>query len=68
SGQEPIQQALVMAEKIGKLQISAVVIDTETDFIKLGVAKDIAQAMGASYYRLQQLSQEGIIHIVKNLE
>lgn len=67
SGEDPIKQAIDMAQKIGKLQISSVVIDTETDFIKLGIAKDVAKAMGASYYSLKQLSEEQIIHIVRNI-
>ena len=56
-----------MAEKIRKAKITSVVIDTENDFIKLGVAKKVAQAMGASYYSLSQLSKEQILRIVRNL-
>ena len=66
-GGDPVTAAIKMAEKIRKAKITSVVIDTENDFIKLGVAKKLAQAMGASYYSLNQLSKEQILRIVKNL-
>lgn len=43
------------------------VIDTENDFIKLGIARDLAGAMGAAYYTLNRLSKENIIKIIRNL-
>ena len=67
NGGDPIEAAIKMAEKIRKAKITSVVIDTENDFIKLGVAKKVAQAMGASYYNLRQLSKEQILRIVRNL-
>lgn len=67
-GDDPIASALKMAEKIREAKITALVIDTESGFIKLGLAKKIAAAMGASYYTLQNLSKEDIIHIVKNID
>ena len=66
-GGDPVTAAIKMAEKIRKAKITSVVIDTENDFIKLGVAKKVAQAMGASYYSLNQLSKEQILRIVRNL-
>lgn len=65
--EDPVASAIKMAEKIRKAKITSVVIDTENDFIKLGVAKKVAQAMGASYYSLNQLSKEHILRIVRNL-
>ena len=67
NGGDPVEAAIKMAEKILKAKITSVVIDTENDFIKLGVAKKVAQAMGASYYSLSQLSKEQILRIVRNL-
>ncbi|MBQ8417146.1 MAG: VWA domain-containing protein [Phascolarctobacterium sp.] len=67
NGGDPVTAAIKMAEKIRKAKITSVVIDTENDFIKLGVAKKVAQAMGASYYSLRQLSKEQILRIVRNL-
>lgn len=67
-GGDPVASALKMAERIGKAKITSVVIDTESDFIKLGLAKRIAAAMGANYYTLQRLSKDSIIRIVRNLD
>lgn len=64
---DPVGSAMRIAEKIRKARIASVVIDTENDFIKLGIAKKLAQHMGASYYNLNQLSKEQILHIVQNL-
>ena len=66
-GEDPVESALKLAQQIHKAKITSVVIDTETDFIKLGIAKRIAAEMGANYYKLQQLSQGEILHIVRNL-
>lgn len=65
---DPVECALKVAEKIRKAKITSVVIDTETDFIKLGIAKTVAKAMGATYYNLRSLSQEHILRIVRNLD
>ena len=65
-GGDGVADALRLAEKIGESGVTCVVIDTETDFIKLGVARDIAVRMGAAYYTLQELSENTILRIVKN--
>ena len=67
-GDDPVASALKMAEKIREAKITTLVIDTESGFIKLGLAKKLAAAMGASYYTLQNLSKDDIIHIVKNID
>ena len=68
NGGDPVVSAIKIAERIGKAKITSVVIDTELDFIKLGLAKRIAAAMGANYYTLQRLSKDSIIRIVRNLD
>ena len=66
-GEDPVESALQLARQIHKAKITSVVIDTEMDFIKLGVARQVAAEMGANYYKLKQLSQGDILHIVRNL-
>ncbi len=66
-GNDPVEAAMKIAEKFRKAKITSVVIDTESGFIKLGLAKKIAAAMGASYFPLKKLSQDNIIHIVRNI-
>jgi magnesium chelatase subunit D len=65
-GDDGVADALRIAGKIGESGVTCVVIDTETDFIKLGVARDIAARMGAAYYTLQELSDHTILRIAKN--
>ena len=63
-----IGDALKMAEKIRLSGCSSIVIDTETDFIKLGIARSVAHKMGATYYHLQELTGQKIFHIVQNVQ
>ncbi|MHC1758115.1 MAG: VWA domain-containing protein [Negativicutes bacterium] len=65
-GGDPIAAALSAAGKIGRTGIPSVVIDTENDFISLAVARQVARSMGAAYYRLQELSEAAVVHIVQN--
>ena len=65
---DPIESALNMARKFNKVNITSVVIDTENDFIKLGVAKKVAAEMGANYFSLKQLSKDQILRIVRNTQ
>lgn len=68
TGSDPIKDALNYAEKIARTKTMSVVIDTENDFIKLGIAGGIAQKMAASYYKLDQLSKDNVLSIVRKLE
>ncbi len=65
-GGDPIAAAISAAEKIGRTGIPSVVIDTENDFISLAVARQVARSMGSTYYRLQELSEAAVVHIVQN--
>ncbi|HWR29126.1 MAG TPA: VWA domain-containing protein [Negativicutes bacterium] len=65
-GGDPIAAALSAAEKIGRTGIPSVVIDTESDFISLAVARQVARSMGSTYYQLQELSEAAVVHIVQN--
>jgi magnesium chelatase subunit D len=65
---QAIEEAIVAARKIGLSGVNSVVIDTENDFIKFGVAQVIAREMGSTYYSLKELSDKKIIHIVKDLQ
>ncbi len=68
AGEDAINRAVKMAQLIGKAKITSVVLDTENDFIKLGIANKVAQAMGANYYKLNQLTHEAVLRIVRTLE
>ena len=56
----PMDEAKVIAATIREQRISAVVIDTETDFLRLGLATPIAEAMGAPCLRLEEIDAEAV--------
>lgn len=66
SGGDAVQEALDIACKISKTEIQTLVIDTENDFIRLGLAREIAQAMHARYLLLEELGARQIAQAVRN--
>ncbi len=56
--------ALKSAEAVANDKIHSVVIDAEQDFIKLGLAKKLAQTMNAQYIKLEELKAETLITAV----
>ncbi len=61
---DPIDDALKMAQCIHNDGIHGVVIDTEKEFVSLHIAKQIAQSMGADYYKVDELHKESLQSIV----
>ena len=54
-----------LAQTISDAKISAVVVDTEQDFIKLGLAQVIADSMSARYIKLEDLAAESLAEAVR---
>lgn len=65
NGGDPLEEAVEIANKIQMEGIQSIVVDTEQDFIKLGIARDIAQALGAKYYKLEGLEGEQLAKAVR---
>ena len=67
SGEEdtPRAEAKAIAELVQQRQIPSLVIDTELDFIKLGLARPIAEAMGAHYIKLDELHGDTLAQAVR---
>ena len=62
-GTNPVTDAMEEAKRIGRRNIPVAVIDTESGFIKLGLAKKLAKAMGASYFQVDKISEDQLLHI-----
>lgn len=62
-GTNPVTDAQEEAKRIGRRNIPVAVIDTESGFIKLGLAKKLAKAMGASYFQVDKISEDQLLHI-----
>ena len=54
-----------MAAAIREQRISSVVVDTETDFLRLGLATPIAEAMGAPCIKLEELHSDSLADTVR---
>ena len=54
-----------LARTIAEAKIPAVVVDTEQDFIKLGLAFGISEAMSARYIKLDDLAADSLAEAVR---
>ena len=61
-GGDPVEEALLAARRVAEARIPAVVIDTERQFISLGLAARLAQVMGAPCYRVEELRARSLAH------
>ena len=61
----PIAEARAVAATIREQRISSVVVDTETDFLRLGLAGPIAEAMGAPCIKLEELHSDALADAVR---
>jgi len=57
-GGDPWQETLRFAELLADRSIPALVLDTETGYLRLGRARQLANALGAEYLTLEELSQK----------
>ncbi len=57
---DPWRETLALADLIAERAIPALVLDTETGFLRLGRANQLSQAMGAEYLTLEALSAENL--------
>lgn len=64
--EDPVADALRAAELIRRDHIHTIVVDTEKDFISLHIARQLADAMDAVYYKVDELKAEQLQTIVKN--
>lgn len=64
---DPWQECLKTARYIADHGIPALVIDTEQGFVRLGLARQVADALQARYCRLEQLESGAIAEAVRRL-
>ena len=64
---DAVGDAMTEAERIGKRNIPIAVIDTENGFVKLGLAKKLARKMEASYFKIDKLSEDSLLHIWRKM-
>ncbi|MDP1772473.1 MAG: putative cobaltochelatase [Methylobacter sp.] len=59
-GNDPSQESLRFAALLAERGVPALVLDTETGYLRLGKARQLAQALGAEYLTLEELSAENL--------
>ncbi|MBC3887888.1 VWA domain-containing protein [Acetobacterium paludosum] len=64
---DPFSEAKEIGKKISFEGIQTIVVDTEVDFIKLGLAKELASCMNARYYRIEDLEADVLADAVRDL-
>jgi magnesium chelatase subunit D len=57
--------ALALAAQIAERRVAALVVDTEDGYIKVGLARPLAAAMGAEYLGLEKLSADKLTLAIK---
>lgn len=62
---QPVEEALDWGEALATLGVESIIIDTEQDFISLGIARQIAQKLDATYYSILNIDKETVIGAVR---
>lgn len=61
--EDPVAESKQWARILGTLPVDCIVIDTETGFIKLGLAKELCKLMNGSYYAMDTISANRILRV-----
>ena len=65
NGGQAVEEARQFAALFEEKRLTSVVVDTELDFIKLEMARPLAEAMGARYLKLEELRAESLADAVR---
>lgn len=61
--EDPVAKSKQWARILGTLPVDCIVIDTETGFIKLGLAKELCKLMNGSYYAMDTITADRILRV-----
>ncbi|MEM2098607.1 MAG: putative cobaltochelatase [Candidatus Bathyarchaeia archaeon] len=64
NGGDPVEDAKMIAREINLAGINSIVIDTEQDFITVGLVKQICNELGGKYLRLEELNASSMFSAV----
>lgn len=64
-GADPWRESLAFAGLLAERSVAALVIDTETGYLKLGRATQLAQSLGAECLTIDQLSAENLMLTIR---
>ncbi len=58
---DPWQQALLAAAQLAAAKVLALVLDTDSSFVRLGRVQELARALGAQCLTAEELSSETLL-------
>ena len=61
--EDPVTESKQWSRILGTLPVDCIVIDTETGFIKLGLAKELCKLMNGSYYAMDTITADRILRV-----
>lgn len=61
SRMKPLEEALMIASEIRSLNVTSLVLDTETSAVSLGFSQKIAESLGGKYLRLSEIESSSIL-------
>lgn len=61
--ENPVAEAKQWARILGTLLVDCIVIDTESGYIKLGLAKELCKLMNGSYYAMDTITADRILRV-----
>ena len=61
--EDSVAESKQWARILGTLPVDCIVIDTETGFIKLGLAKELCKLMNGSYYAMDTITADRILRV-----
>ena len=62
----PMEETNRIAALIEEKKIQSIVIDTELDFLKFGLAREVSDRMGAKYLKLEELRSDSLTEAVRH--
>jgi magnesium chelatase subunit D len=61
----PYDEAVAIAQRLTQAGVHLLVLDTEDDFLTLGLARDLAEASGANYIKLSELEAAAVERAIR---
>ena len=66
-GGDPWNQTRQMASQLKDMNISSLVLDTDSTYLQLGKAEELAKQLGGQYIKLNELSAESITPLINSV-
>ena len=65
-GGDPLEEARQMARRARAADIRSIAIDTERQYVTMGLVREICGDLGGLYFKLEELRAGNLVHIVRD--